>query len=166
MVVVDKLTKTRHFILVKVTHKVDNIAEIYMREIDRLHGVPKKIVSNQYLKFTSNFWKDLFKGFGADLNFNTTYWLESDGKTDRINWIIEDMLRMYVMDNSSKWEDYIHLVDFAYNNLYCESLKMIWFETLNGIKWNTLVSWDNPTTKVVIGQELLNEMEEKTIKIR
>jgi hypothetical protein len=72
-VVMGKLTKIAHFILVKVTHKAANIEEIYMREIDRLHGVPKKIVSNQYLKFTSNFWKDLFKGFGADLNFNTTY---------------------------------------------------------------------------------------------
>jgi hypothetical protein len=52
---------------------------------------------------------------------------------------------MYVMENPSKWEDYIHLVDFAYNNGYYESLKMSSFEALYGRKCNTPVSWDNPT---------------------
>jgi hypothetical protein len=61
MVVVDKLTKSYHYIPVKLTHKASNIADIYMREIDRLHGVPKTIVFERYPKFTSNFWKRLFK---------------------------------------------------------------------------------------------------------
>jgi transposase InsO family protein len=110
MVVVDKLTKATHFISVKTTHKVDNIANIYMKEVARLHGVPKAIVSDRDPKFTSNFWKGLFKGFGTNLNLSTTYHPESHGKIERTNKIIEDMLRMYVMDQPSKWEDYIHLV--------------------------------------------------------
>jgi hypothetical protein len=114
--------------LKKVTHKATNIVEIYMREIARLDGVPKAIVSNRDPKFTSNFWRELFKGFGTNLNFSTTYNLESDGQTEIINRIIEDMLRMYVMDKPSKWEDYIHLVEFAYNNGYQESLNMSLFE--------------------------------------
>jgi hypothetical protein len=73
MVVVDKLTKDAHFILVKLTHKVANITEIYMKEIVRLHGVPEAIVFDRDPMFTSNFWKGLFKGFGANLNFSTTY---------------------------------------------------------------------------------------------
>jgi hypothetical protein len=93
MVVVDNLTKVSHFILVKLTHKVANIADIYMREIARLHGVPKTIVFDRDPKFTSNFWKGLFKGFGTNMNFNTTYHPESDGKTKRVNQVIEDMLR-------------------------------------------------------------------------
>jgi hypothetical protein len=64
MVVVDKLTKVAHFIHVKTTHKETNIVEIYMKEVVRLHGVPKAIVSDRDPKFTSNFWKGLFKGFG------------------------------------------------------------------------------------------------------
>jgi hypothetical protein len=116
MVVVEKLTKVAHFIPIEVTHKATNIAKIYMREIAKLHGVPKAIVLDRDPKFTSNFWRGLFKGFGTNLNFNTTYHPESDGKTKRINRIIEDMLRMYVMDKPYKWEDYIYLVDFAYNN--------------------------------------------------
>jgi hypothetical protein len=73
MVVEDILRKDAHFNLVKVTHKVSNIVEIYMREITRLHGLLKAIMSDRDPKFTSNFWKGLFKGFGTNLNFNTTY---------------------------------------------------------------------------------------------
>jgi hypothetical protein len=147
MVVVDKLTKVAHFIPVKLTHKEINIVDIYMREIARLHGIPKTIVTDRDPKFTSNFWKGLFKGFGTNLNFSMTYHPESDGKTKRVNQVIEDMLRMYVMDKPSKWEDYLHLVEFSYNNGYQASLKMIPFEALYGRKCNTLVSWDNPQTE-------------------
>jgi hypothetical protein len=151
MVVEDKPTKVVHFMLVKITHKTTNIAEIYMKEIVRLHGVPKTIVSDQDPKFTSIFWKGLFKGFGTNLNFSTTYHLETNEKTKRINRIIEDMLRMYAMDKPSRWEDYLHLVQTAYNNGYHESFKMSLFEAMYDIKCNMSVGWDNPTDKVVIG---------------
>jgi len=98
MVVVEKLTKEEHFILVKTTHKETNIADMYMREVARIHGVPKKIISTIEPKFTSNFWKGLFKGLGKNLNLSTSYHPESDRKIERTNRIIEDMLRMYVMD--------------------------------------------------------------------
>jgi len=65
----------------KMTHKVANIVEIYMKEIARLHGLPKEIVSDRDPKFTSNFWKGLFKEFGTNLNFNTTYHPKLDRKT-------------------------------------------------------------------------------------
>jgi hypothetical protein len=100
-----------------------------------LHGIPKKIVFNRDPKFTSKSWRGLFKGFGMNMkNFITAYHYESDGKIERVNQVIEDMLRMYVMDNSDKWEDYLHLVEFAYNNGYQESLKMSPFEALYGRK--------------------------------
>jgi hypothetical protein len=118
MTVVDKIANDICFILVKETHMTTNIAKIYMREISRLHGVPKEIVSDRDPKFTSNFWKWLSKGFGTNLNFITSYHLEPDGKTKRINRIIEDILRMHVMEKPSRWEDYIYLVDFSYNNGY------------------------------------------------
>jgi hypothetical protein len=166
MVVVDKLMKAAHFIIVKSAHKTTDIAEIYMREIAKLHGVPKTIVSDRDSKFTSNFWKGLFKGFGTSLNFSTTYHPEPDGQTKRVNWVIEDMLRMYVMDKPSKWEDYLHLVEFAYNNGYQTSLKMSPFETLYGRKCNKPVSWDNLVGRAVVGPDLLREMEEHMVKIR
>jgi hypothetical protein len=81
IVVVDKLTKDSHFIPVKFTHKETKIVVIYMREILRLHVVPKEIVSDKDPKFASKFWKGLFKGIGTNLSFSTTYHPESDGKT-------------------------------------------------------------------------------------
>jgi hypothetical protein len=136
-----------------------------MKEVYRLHEVPKAIVSDIDSKFTSKFWQVLFKGFITYLNLSITYHPESDGKTGRTSRIIEDMLRMYVMDQPSKLEDYIHLVEFAYNNGYQASLKMIPFEALYGMKCNAPVSWDNPIDRVVIGPYLLKEMKEKMTKI-
>jgi hypothetical protein len=86
--------------------------------------VPKEIVSDIDSKFTSNFWKGFFKGFETNLNLSTTYHPKSDGKTKRINQIIEDMIRMYVMDHSSKWDKYLHLVESTCNNGYQASLNM------------------------------------------
>jgi hypothetical protein len=166
MVVVDKLTKVAHFIPVKLTHKETNIADVYMSEIAQLHGIPKTIVSDRDPKFTSNFWKGLFNGFGTNLNFSTTYHPKLDGKIKRVNQVIEDMLRMYVMDKPSKWENYLHLVEFSYNNGYQTSLKMSPFEAIYGRKCNTPVSWDNLVDRVVVGTNLLREMEEKMIKIK
>jgi hypothetical protein len=102
MVVVDKLSKPAHFILVKLTHKEANIDDIYMREIARLPGVPKTIVSNKDPKFTSKFWKGLFNGFGTNIHFSTTYHPESNRKTKRVNQVMEDVIRMYVMDKPFK----------------------------------------------------------------
>jgi hypothetical protein len=91
---------------------------------------------------------------------------KTDGQTERVNQVIEDMLKIYVMDKPSKWEDYLHLAEFVYNNGYQASLKMSPFEALYGRKWNTPVSWDNPTDREMVGLELLREMEEKMLKIK
>jgi hypothetical protein len=79
MVVVDKLTKDAHFIPLKITHKAEDVVDIFLKEVARLHRIPKTIVSDRDSKFTSNFWKGLFKGFETNLNFSTVYHPESDG---------------------------------------------------------------------------------------
>jgi transposase InsO family protein len=94
--------------------------------------MPKTIISDRDAKFTSNFWKGLFAGFGTQLAFNTAYHPQTYGKTERVNRVLEDMLRMYVMHHPKKWEDYLPLVEFSYNNGYQESLKMSPFEALYG----------------------------------
>jgi hypothetical protein len=80
--------------------------------------------------------------------------------------VIEDMLRMHVMGKPSKWEYYLHLVEFSYNNGYQASLRMSPFEALYGRKCNTPVSWDNPANRVVVGPDLLKEMEEQMLNIK
>jgi hypothetical protein len=115
---VETLSKFSHFIPVKTTSKAIDIANIFMKEIFILHGMPREIVSERDTKFTSSFWKSLMVGFETKLFFSTTYHPQTDGHTERVNQILEDMLRMHVMHQPKKWEDYLPLVEFAYNNGY------------------------------------------------
>ena len=73
MVVVDKLSKAFHFISVKTTYKATNIADIFLKQIFRLHGIPKVIISDRDPKFTGNFLRYLFKGLNTTLNFSTSF---------------------------------------------------------------------------------------------
>ena len=140
MVVVNKLTKVSHFIPVKSTYKANAIANIFMKEIFKLHGFPKAIIFDKDIKFTSIFWKGLFAYLGTKLNFSTSYHPQIDGKTEQVNQVLGDMLRMYVMDKPTKWDHYLHLVEFAYNNHYQASGKYNPFEILYGRKCNTHIS--------------------------
>jgi hypothetical protein len=155
MVVIDKLSKSAHFIPVKSTFKAINIAEIFMKFFFRLHGIPKMVISDRDVKFTSAFWKELFVGLNTNLNFSTSYHPQTDGHTEQTNQIIEDMICMYVRTKPSKWEDYLHLVEFAYNNGYQTSAKMSPFEVLYDIKCTTLISSDNPAERLMVGPKML-----------
>ena len=144
-VVIDKLSKEAHFIHVKstykavnivdiflkdifrlhgipkaiiLTYKAVNIVDIFLKEIFRLHGIPKEIISDWDVKFTWNLWRYLFSRLEVQLRFSTAYNPQMDGKIERLNQIIEDMLQMYVMNSPTKWDDYLHLTYFAYNNGY------------------------------------------------
>jgi hypothetical protein len=97
MVVVDKLSKSAHFIPIKLTCKAIDIANVFMKEIFRLHGMPKEIVSDRDTKFTSNFWKSLMVGLETKLLFSTAYHPQTNRQMERVNQILEDMLRMHVM---------------------------------------------------------------------
>ena len=82
MVVIDKLTKSAHFILVKSTYKSINIVEIFMKEMFRLHGIPKMVILDRDVKFTSMFWKELLVRLNTNLNFSTSYHPQINVKTE------------------------------------------------------------------------------------
>jgi transposase InsO family protein len=75
-------------------------------EVVHLHGIPKKIISDRDSRFTSRFWTGLQSASETQLNLSTTYHPETDGQTERVNQVMEDMLRMYVMDNQVQWDKY------------------------------------------------------------
>ena len=74
-----------------------------MKDIFRLHGLPKAIMSDRDNKFTSNFWKGLFAYLGTKLKFRTSYHPQTNGYTERVNQVLEYILNMYVMDKPTKW---------------------------------------------------------------
>lgn len=85
LVVVDKLTKSAHFIPVRDTYDVTDIARVFINEIIRYHGVPKKIISDRDSRFTSRFWTCMQLAIGTQLNLSTAYHPNTNGKTERVN---------------------------------------------------------------------------------
>ena len=123
-VVVDRLTKVAHFIPVKTTYTSAKLAKIYMTRIVCLHGVLRTIVSDRGTQFTSKFWHQLHQTLGTRLEFSTTFHPQTDGQTERVNQILEDMLRACALDYGSSWDDNLPYAEFSYNNSYQASLKM------------------------------------------
>jgi transposase InsO family protein len=109
-VIVDRLTKVAHIILVNTTYKGSQLAELYMAQIVCLHGVPKKIISDRGSQFTSTFWKSLHENMGMRLNFNSTYHPQTDGQTERTNQVLEDMLRACALKHGGSWDRVYHMM--------------------------------------------------------
>ena len=102
-VVVDRLTKSAYFIPMRMRDSVDHLADLYIRDIVRLHGVPVTIVSDRDPRFTARLWQSLQSALGTKLTFSTAYHPQTDGQSERTIQILEDMLRGCVLDFSGSW---------------------------------------------------------------
>jgi hypothetical protein len=129
-VIVDRLTKTAHFLPVHTTYNAKKYAEIYLDQMVRLHGIPKTIISDHGAQFIAHFWEQLQHSLGTKLIRSSAYHLQIDGQTERINQILEDMLRACVIQYDKNWDKCLALAEFFYNNSYPSSLKMASFEAL------------------------------------
>jgi transposase InsO family protein len=165
-VVVDRLTKSAHFIPVKTNYISAVLAELYMSRIVCLHGVPKKIVSDRGTQLTSHFWQQLHESLGTHLNFSSTYHPQTDGQTERTNQILEDMLRDCTLQVKFGWDKRLPYAEFSYNNSYQASLKMSPFQVLYGRSCRTQLQWDQPGEKQVFGSDILLEAEENIKMVR
>ncbi|KAG8498807.1 hypothetical protein CXB51_005706 [Gossypium anomalum] len=160
-VIVDRLTKSAHFIPVRTDYSLNKLAELYIREIVRLHGIPLSIISDRDPRFTSRFWQKLQDALGTKLNFSTAFHPQTDGQSERVIQILEDMLRCCVLEFQGSWERYLPLVEFAYNNSYQTSLKMAPYEALYGRKCRTPLYWTELKENQIYGVDLIKETEEK-----
>jgi hypothetical protein len=165
-VIVYKLTKSANFISVRDTYDIIDVARVFISEVIRMHGLPKKIISYRDSQFTSRFWTSLQSTLGTQLNIRTTYHPKTNGHTERVNQVMEDMLRMYVMDNQTHWERYLPLVDFSYNKNFHSSIGMAPYEALYGRPCIKPLSWERLEDRVIVGPKLIQEMEEQVIQIR
>jgi hypothetical protein len=166
LVIVDKLTKISHFISVRDTYDVTDVERVFVSEVICLHGIPKKIISDRDSRFTSMFLTSLQSALGTQLNLSIVYHPGTEGKTERVNQFMEDMLRMYVMDNQTHWEKYLPLVEFSYNNSFHSSIGRPPYETLYGRPCKTPLSSDRLEDRVTVGMELIQDMEGQVIQIR
>lgn len=96
-VIVDRLTKVAHFIPIKASYGGDKQAWLYIDNILKLHGVHKRIVSDRGPQFTSKFWNSLHKSLGSTLDYSSAYRPQTDEQSERVNQLLEDMLRACVL---------------------------------------------------------------------
>ena len=134
--IVDRLTKSAHFLPVNVEDYLEKLAQLYVDEIVRLHGVPVSIVSDRDPRFTSRFWPSLKTALGTRLHFR------------------------------GSWDTHLALMEFAYNNSYQASIDMALFEALYGRKCRTLLCWDEVGERRLVGLELVQITSEKVKVVR
>ena len=123
-VIVDRLTKSAHFLPMKNSGSIEKLAELYVKEIVRLHGTPVSIVSDRDPRFTSRFWPSLLRALGTRLHFSTAFHPQTDGQSERTIQTLEDMLRACVLEFKGSWDRNLPLMEFAYNNSYQSSIEM------------------------------------------
>jgi transposase InsO family protein len=165
-VIMDRLTKIAHFIPVKTTDSGPQLIELYMSRIVCLHGVPKKIVSDRETQFTSKFCERLHETLDTQLRFSSAYHPQNDGQTERVNQILEDILRACVLQYGRSWDKSLPYAEFSYNNSYQESLKMAPFEMLYGRRCQTPLFWNETRERKVFGPDILKEAEKQVRMVR
>ena len=162
----DRLTKSAHFLSVSNDDLLDKLAELYVGEIVRLHGVPILIVLDRDPRFTSRFWSSLQDATGTRLHFSTTFHPQTDGQSERTIQTLEDMLRACMIEFKGSWDTHLSLMEFANNNNYQSSIGVTPFEALYGRKCRTPICWDEVGERRLIGPEVVQITLDKIQIIR
>ena len=154
-VVVDRLTKLAHFLAIRATLTLDKLSQLYIDEIVRLHRNPMSIVSDRDLRFTSRFWTTLQKAFESRISLSTAYHPQTSGQSEQTIQTLEDMLRACVLEHKRNWDNFLPLIEFAYNNNYHSSLGMAPYEALYGMKCRSLLCWYEVGERKMLGPEIV-----------
>jgi hypothetical protein len=160
-VIVDRLTKVAHFLPVKTSYTARQYAQLYLDRIVSLHGIPKTIISDRGAQFIARFWEQFHAALGTQLIRSSAYHPQTDGQTERINQILEDMPRACVLSYSKKWDECLPLAEFSYNNSYQESIKMAPFEALYGRRCRTPLNWSEAGERNFFGPDMVSEAEDQ-----
>lgn len=123
LVVVDRLSKMAHFTATRDDANARETAQLYFDQVYRLHGLPTSIVSDRDAKFTSSFWKELWKLTGTKLNMSTAGHAQTDGQTERVNQVLKSMLRATCNHHQTDWKSLLTQAEFTYNDRANSSTK-------------------------------------------
>ncbi|GJV31020.1 RNA-directed DNA polymerase [Tanacetum coccineum] len=137
MVVVDRFSKMAHFVACHTTYDAVQVANLYFKEIVRIHGVPKTMVSDRDVKFLSHFWLTLWRKLGTKLKFSTSSHPQTDGQTEVTNRTLGSLLRALITTNLKQWEDLLPRAEFAYNRAPNKTTGLSPFEVVYGLNPST-----------------------------
>ena len=122
VVFVDRLTKMAHFVAINTTITAIELADVFVDNVVRLHGVPTSIISDRDSKFTSAFWAQMCQRLGIKQGMSSAIHPQTDGQTEKMNKVLEDLLRHYVSDKHDNWDKLLACAEFAVNNSHNESV--------------------------------------------
>jgi len=150
-VIVDRLTKS---------------AQLYIKEIVRLHGGPSSIVSDRDPRFTSRFWQTLQSAIGSKLTMSSAYHPQTDGQFERTIQSLKDLLRTCILDHLGAWDEVLPLIEFTYYNSFHASIGMAPYEALYGRRCRTPLCWYQDGEVVLVRPELLEQTNEKVRMVK
>ena len=160
LVVVDRLSKYSHFLLLKHPYTAKSVAELFVREVVRLHGIPMSIISDRDPIFVSHFWSELFKLQGTQLNMSSAYHPETDGQTEVTNRCLESYLRCFASEQPKTWSYWIPWAEFWYNTTFHVSIGRTPFEVVYGRQPPSIIRFLSNETKVAAVALELSERDE------
>ncbi|KAI3805345.1 hypothetical protein L1987_27640 [Smallanthus sonchifolius] len=160
-VIIDRLTKSAHFLPIREDYRVEKLAQIYIDEIVSRHRIPLNIISDRDSRFPSRFWQSLQSALGTRLDLSTAYHPQTDGQTERTIQTLEDMLRACVIDFGGNWDSHLPLIEFSYNNSYHTSINMAPFEALYGRRCRSPICWSEIGEAQITSPELIQETTDK-----
>ena len=156
-VIVDRLTKMCKFIPTKTTVKTPELARLFIEHVYKLYGLPASIISDRDRKFDNHFWRAVFNKLETTLNLSTADHPQTDGQTERVNQVLEDMLRAYVSKKQTNWEDYLPIMEFAYNSAKHVTTGFSPFMLMYGYQPRSPMTVGLATEKVQQAKEFLQE---------
>ncbi|WVZ63867.1 LOW QUALITY PROTEIN: hypothetical protein U9M48_013465 [Paspalum notatum var. saurae] len=164
-VIIDRFTKSAHFIPVKTSYTAATYAELYIARIVSLHGVPVTITSDRGSVFVSRFWEQLQKSLGTKLIHSSAYHPQTSGQVERVNQILEDMLRACVLTYSTKWDECLPLASLHITTATKRAWRWLLSRLCMGRGANTS-NWSNHGERVTFGPDLVTQAEEQVRFIR
>nr|GEW25182.1 putative reverse transcriptase domain-containing protein [Tanacetum cinerariifolium] len=163
-VIMDRLRKSAHFLLIRESDPLDKLARLYPNRIVARHEIPISIICDRDGRFTSNFLRLFQKALGTDISMSTAYHPETDGQSERTIQSLEDILRACMIDFGKGWVKHLPLCEFSYNNSYHTSIKAAPYEALYGRKCRSSLCWAEVGESQLTGPELIQETTKKIRK--
>lgn len=134
LIIVDRLTKSSHFLPVRTDYMLEKYVEFYINEVVRPHGFLILIILDKDPRFTSRFLEKLHEVLGTRLNFSTSFHFHTNDQSNIVIQVLEDMFRSCVNEFEGSWERHLPLIEFVYNNIYQVDIKMAFHKALYGRK--------------------------------
>lgn len=133
---------------------------MFFREVFRLHGLPRSILSDRDSRFLSTLWQDVFRLIGTELTPSTSYHPQANGQTKIVNKLVEGYLRNYNASQQRAWVKWLYLGEYCYNSTYHMAIRMTPFHTLYGYKPLSFIDLALQDSKAPLAKDWVQDQQD------